>query len=290
MKDTKYQVFISSTFVDLKEERQAAVEGILTSHNIPAGMELFTANNEDQWTIIKKWIEASDIYMLILGGRYGTVDNNTGKSYTQMEYEYAKEIGKPTFALVISPTALEKLKETEPSFIETAEPKKLDDFKSRVESQMVGYYDDVKDIQIATIKAINEIVDEYKPLGWVKADNTTSAQVAEELARLTKENNRLTALVDDNKINGLTVDGMQKLLISKYVGELDIIEEFKTCGQKFGQGHIDPRSGSKRYLKQPFQIYTELGLIYQEKSSPGKYKFTEEGHRFYLQLLVKELS
>ena len=39
----KLQVFVSSTYTDLQDERQAAVEGILGSNNIPAGMELFKA-------------------------------------------------------------------------------------------------------------------------------------------------------------------------------------------------------------------------------------------------------
>ena len=49
----KYQVFISSTYLDLIDERQAAVEAILKAGHIPAGMELFTASNKSQWDIIK---------------------------------------------------------------------------------------------------------------------------------------------------------------------------------------------------------------------------------------------
>ena len=44
----KLQVFISSTYIDLKNERQAAVEAVLDAGHIPAGMELFKAGNETQ--------------------------------------------------------------------------------------------------------------------------------------------------------------------------------------------------------------------------------------------------
>ena len=44
----KLQVFVSSTYNDLKEERQAAVEAILKAGHIPAGMELFAAGNDSQ--------------------------------------------------------------------------------------------------------------------------------------------------------------------------------------------------------------------------------------------------
>lgn len=97
----KLQVFVSSTYTDLIEERQAAVEAILDAGHIPAGMELFKAGNESQLKTIYKWIDQSDVYMLILGGRYGSIENKTGKSYTQLEYEYALSKGIPVFAVVL---------------------------------------------------------------------------------------------------------------------------------------------------------------------------------------------
>ena len=82
----KLQVFVSSTYTDLIEERQAAVQAILDAGHIPAGMELFKAGNRSQLETIYKWIDESDIYMLILGGRYGSIESKSGKSYTQLEY------------------------------------------------------------------------------------------------------------------------------------------------------------------------------------------------------------
>src|SRR5438067_6382584 len=86
----RLQVFVSSTFSDLIRERQAAVEAILTAGHIPAGMELFTAGDESQMDVIKQWIDESDAYLLIMGGRYGSVEPKSGKSYTHIEYEYAQ--------------------------------------------------------------------------------------------------------------------------------------------------------------------------------------------------------
>lgn len=103
----RLQVFVSSTFSDLREERQAAVEAILAAGHIPAGMELFAAGDESQMEVIKQWIDESDVYLLILGGRYGSIDSKSGKSYTQLEYEYALNKGKPLFACVIKDAALD---------------------------------------------------------------------------------------------------------------------------------------------------------------------------------------
>ena len=58
----KLQVFVSSTYQDLKAERQAAVEAILSAGHIPAGMELFAAGDKSQMEYIKQWINESDVF------------------------------------------------------------------------------------------------------------------------------------------------------------------------------------------------------------------------------------
>lgn len=47
--DKKYQIFISSTYEDLKEERSEVVATILKSNHFPIGMEMFSADNVEQW-------------------------------------------------------------------------------------------------------------------------------------------------------------------------------------------------------------------------------------------------
>ena len=57
----KLQVFVSSTYTDLIEERQAAVQAILDAGHIPAGMELFKAGNRSQLETI---VEVQEMGML----------------------------------------------------------------------------------------------------------------------------------------------------------------------------------------------------------------------------------
>ena len=129
----KLQVFVSSTYIDLKEERQAAVQAILTAGHIPAGMELFSAGDQSQMDVIRRWIDESDIFLLILGGRYGSIEPESQKSYTHLEYEYALEKGKALFAVVITEKYLEeKIKEHGKEVIETRNTDKLEKFRSLV--------------------------------------------------------------------------------------------------------------------------------------------------------------
>lgn len=193
----KYQIFVSSTFTDLIAERQSAVEAILKAGHIPAGMELFTSSNKSQWEVIKRWINESDIYMLILGGRYGSIEPESGKSYTQLEYEYAQEIGKPLFAVVMNNEAKKELKATQ---IETENPEKLEEFRKTVLDFMSAFFTDTKDIKLAIHESLNDIIRDNQLVGWVRG-NSQNENIAEELALLSEENRKLreenTKLKDD---------------------------------------------------------------------------------------------
>ncbi len=97
--DRRYQVFISSTYGDLKDERAEIIQALLELDCIPAGMELFPATTEAAWDLIKGVIDDSDYYCLVIGGRYGSVDAD-GVSYTEKEYDYAMSQKRPVMAFV----------------------------------------------------------------------------------------------------------------------------------------------------------------------------------------------
>lgn len=166
----KLQVFVSSTYTDLIEERQAAVEAILDAGHIPAGMELFKAGNDSQLKTIYKWIDESDVYMLILGGRYGSIEAKSGKSYTQLEYEYALSKNIPVFTVVLSESFL-STKINLLGLSEVMEQKSSDKyqtFKLLVMSKIVREVDDRKDIKIAIHSTLNEFMNEYDLIGWIR--------------------------------------------------------------------------------------------------------------------------
>lgn len=97
--EVKHQVFVSSTYRDLIEERKAVIHALLELDCIPAGMELFPATDEDAWTLIKDVIDGCDYYILILAGKYGST-NSDGVGYTEMEFDYAVSTSKPIIAFL----------------------------------------------------------------------------------------------------------------------------------------------------------------------------------------------
>ena len=57
-----YQVFVSSTFDDLKDERREVLQTVIGLDCVPAGMELFAAADEEQFSYIKRVIDICDYY------------------------------------------------------------------------------------------------------------------------------------------------------------------------------------------------------------------------------------
>ena len=198
----KLQVFISSTFTDLIAERQAAVAAVLKAGHIPAGMELFTAGDRSQMTIIKEWIDQSDVYMLILGGRYGSMEKTSGISYTELEYDYAVQQGKPVFAVVTSDAALEsKVKLGGTAFMEKENPKELALFREKVLSNISSFFDDHKDIKLCVHESLAEFAGNRDLKGWVSGDEVVDTMpLFEEIKKLSDENKALSETMGRMKL------------------------------------------------------------------------------------------
>ena len=201
----KYQVFISSTFTDLKSERQAAVSAILKAGHIPAGMELFTSGDRSQMEVIHRWIDDSDIYMLILGGRYGSIEPTTGLSYTELEFDYAFLKKKPMFSVVINDDSLElKLKTNGSSFIEKDNPNLLKQFRAKVLENISSFFDDEKDIKLCVYESISDFGARYELDGWVKYSEVSALSIQAQRAEKIEE--ELNAL----KLNPVNRDNVRK--------------------------------------------------------------------------------
>lgn len=185
--DKRYQVFVSSTFEDLQEERKEVMQALLELDCIPAGMELFPASNDDQWTLIKNVIDDSDYYLLIIGGRYGS-ENQDGISYTQMEFEYALQQGKPIISfLPKDPASIPAGKsESDPSKRE-----KLEKFKDLAKKKLVRFWTSASDLGSVVSRSMVKLIRSCPAEGWVKSNSAVDEESLKEISRLQKENNEL---------------------------------------------------------------------------------------------------
>ncbi|QYM76176.1 DUF4062 domain-containing protein [Leucobacter luti] len=182
----KYQIFVSSTYEDLKVERNRVIQGILELGHIPVGMEMFSAGDEEQWKVIARNIEQSDYYVVIVAHRYGSMSGDI--SYTRKEYEYAVACGVPIIGFVVDPDAT-----WPPAFVDTEAPHTtgLREFKALVTSKLVGFWQNADDLYGQATVALVKAANTNPRTGWVRADAAVGTETVAEMTRLSAENAEL---------------------------------------------------------------------------------------------------
>ncbi len=195
----KLQVFVSSTYTDLIEERQVAVEAILDAGHIPAGMELFKAG-KSQMKTIQKWIDESDVYMLILGGRYGSIEEESGLSYTELEYNYALSKNMPVFAVVLEDSFLftKAASYSRDAIFEKDNVNKYEIFKKEVKANIVKFVKNIDQIPTVIHSQLNYFMDDtdYNLIGWVRSNYVNSDDFFDDFPFV-----QLDALMNAKKFN-----------------------------------------------------------------------------------------
>lgn len=181
--ERRYQVFISSTFIDLIDERREVIEALLEMDAIPAGMELFAAGNTDQWTLIKQVIDQSDYYLVIVGGRYGSTTAE-GVSYTEMEYDYAVEQGIPVMGFVHGNPNDIPAGRTE--LVPEARTK-LDAFREKVKQKIVKEYTTPAELGGVVSRGLIKLQRDFPRPGWVRGDMAMTPETEARMAELRAE-------------------------------------------------------------------------------------------------------
>ena len=191
--DKRYQVFVSSTYADLLEERRKVIQALMELDCIPAGMELFPAADEDQFEFIKRIIDDCDYYLLIIGGRYGTT-TQTGISYTEQEYEYAQNSGLKVIALIHeTPDDIPFGKSEQ----DPALRQRLEQFRERVATgRLIKFWKTSAELPGLVALSISKAIKQYPAVGWVRADRTASEDLLLEINDLRKQNDGLKTALD----------------------------------------------------------------------------------------------
>jgi hypothetical protein len=179
----KYQVFISSTYEDLKDVRADITLSILQMKNIPVGMEDFSASDDRGWEIITQTIDNSDFYVLIIAGKYGSVDKKTGKSWTEKEYDYATEKRLPVFVFIRENDNISKTLSEH-----GAKEENLKKFIKKVkDAHHCKTWKESIDLQKSVILALNDGKDTLgssgKLLGWYRGNALIKKSVDQTIIR-----------------------------------------------------------------------------------------------------------
>lgn len=219
--DKKYQVFVSSTYEDLQEERKAVMEALLQMNCFPVGMEYFNAADDSQWDVITSLIDECDYYVLIVAGRYGSIDEASGISYTQKEYEYAVKKNVPVISFVykdINQLPSGKV-EHDPDVL-----KKLEEFKNEIGKKLWQTWDNKDSLASAVVLSLNKLIKSKPRTGWVRYVSLT-AEANKQILELKEENEALKAKlkqVEDEDPKGIEEfqqgDDVVSISVSYYFG------------------------------------------------------------------------
>lgn len=154
----RYQVFISSAYEDLVEQRRVVANALLQQSYLPSGMELFPSTPGTTWPYIEEVIRLSDYYVLILDRAYGSAFPEEIRSWTEKEFDFARAIKKP---ILVFPSRAKDSELSEP----------MRRFRARIaDEQLVRFWIDTADLTAAVLGSLDQALRTHPQPGWVRTD------------------------------------------------------------------------------------------------------------------------
>jgi len=194
----KYHIFIGSTLDDLKNERKVLPRIVMELGHIPVMADYFDDTARNSQNLLQKAIEECDYFIALVANKYSAADGKTLPLVAQ--YAIAAKKGIPVLALVIDEKArsTQAKKEQDPEII-----RKLDIFKANLREGPCETWLNTPDLcQKAQSLLVQELNINTRP-GWVRAEKLIDPAVANEISRLSGENDALRRrirIMDDGEL------------------------------------------------------------------------------------------
>ncbi|WP_040412516.1 DUF4062 domain-containing protein [Desulfosporosinus sp. OT] len=197
----KYQIFISSTFIDLVSIRNIAYQTILEMGQIPVGYNDIASEKSIKESI-SPLINSSEIFVLIIGERYGSITEN-GFSYIEEEYNYALSKGKPILCFIKS------------DYAKNDDPRYHSFVNELLKKHLISLWNNEDDFKAKLATSIYTLITKSPPdTYWVKQ----YAQRTNEQSEIDKYYNDVADAIglnnvnkDDNDILGLIALNLKEL-------------------------------------------------------------------------------
>ncbi|MBD5432691.1 MAG: DUF4062 domain-containing protein [Treponema sp.] len=165
--NVRYSVFLSSTYEDLREIRKELSYELFMNGYMVNNMESFGARNGSVWEVIKESIADSDMLVMVIAGKYGSINPDEGISFTEQEYNYAVERKMPVLVFIRDRNAI-SIADCDTG----KKQRKLEAFINRItgERTVMRTWTDVDNLKLAVITALNREKNNPDILkkGWIK--------------------------------------------------------------------------------------------------------------------------
>ncbi len=249
-----FTIFISSTFMDLKEYREAARSAIMSMRNHVNDMFYCAADEREPATLSMDEVRSSDLIILIVAHRYGTIPSGETRSITEMEFDAAMESNIPVLAFFI-----EKDADWATSKFEWQQYEKLLAFKTKIEQRVTTKYFTTRDSLAAQVTtAIANFDKRHRSEIWTAKRWTPTITAATSKS--------LDSLTDFYMHIGEAEDGLPLLLeISRSDSLNSLLSEiaklFGTLENSGIASSLDSYLNRKRLLKDAEEVWKTRGIF-----------------------------
>ena len=184
------------------------MQTVMSLDCIPAGMEFFTAIDSEQLDFIKKIINDCDYYILIIGGRYGSMTED-GISYTEQEYNYAVSRGIRVLAFLhenINQLTADKIE------LDQNKREKLEAFRDKVKTgRLVQFWSNADELNGKVAVSLTKTIKTYPAIGWVRGNTPANEQTLQEINELRKELDDLRKYKQEKENYGYEIEDIASL-------------------------------------------------------------------------------
>lgn len=264
----KFQIFVSSTYIDLISVRNKLITRLIKEGYIVIGMEDFFSRPYSQWEHIEREISESDYYVLILGHRYGSIDEESQISYTEKEFHYAKSIGVSTLVFDLS----KKFEGLDIDHFEDNPEKlaKLQNFRKTAHGLLgTVALTNQSDLEQSVVTSVNNAVRDNKRPGWIRAGSNDLERENLELKSKLASLEKLLQNTSNTQINKPELE---------FVLEIPLIDRLPEKRPPLDRNQL-LISDIPHYLK-PYLDSNEVST-YNEKL-PSQRQLDENNHITYL--------
>lgn len=176
--DRKYSVFLSSTFTDLENVRKDVMLRLFMNGYMVNGMESFGARSQRSWNVIQESIRDSDLFVMIIAGRYGSIVDGEDISFTEKEYNYAVAQKIPVLSFIRNRDVIIA------KYLDEGENRrKLEDFIARIrKNKQVADWNESGDLQVSIVDSLRREIDADSTIrGWVKSTRAIERKLTETI-------------------------------------------------------------------------------------------------------------
>jgi hypothetical protein len=179
-------VFICGTFFDLKKERRAVLDAAEALRVKYDAMEYFGARDARPLDVCLAEVRRSDLLVVIVGHRYGSIAPDQDMSFTEAEYRLAMEVGKPCYVFMASDDVPLPPRDTEQ---DPDKLRRLQAWKKWLsEHHTVAYFNSPTELAIRVVAALTRVLEAQRTAAGVVA-----APVPTDIARVVGDMEKLVS-------------------------------------------------------------------------------------------------